>query len=62
MVELNSKNYSVWKTLIEDMLYIKDLYVDLSVYPHVDKKLMCKACGRSWQIYTRGGMCKIELL
>ncbi|XP_016207670.1 uncharacterized protein LOC107648214 [Arachis ipaensis] len=26
MVKLNSQNYSIWKTLIEDMLYSKDLY------------------------------------
>ena len=70
MIKLNSKNYSVWKTLMEDMLYSKDLYdpvegdkyrpadksevewnimnrkvvalirqwLDLSVYPHVDKE------------------------
>ena len=26
MVKLNSKNYSIWKTRMEDMLYSKDLY------------------------------------
>ena len=26
MVKLNSQNYSIWKTLMEDMLYSKDLY------------------------------------
>ena len=26
MINLNSQNYSIWKTLMEDMLYSKDLY------------------------------------
>lgn len=31
MIKLNSINYTHWKNLVEDMLYIKDLYVFIGV-------------------------------
>ena len=29
MIKLNSFNYSIWKSMMEDLLYCKDLYLPL---------------------------------
>ena len=29
MIKLNSSNYAIWKSMMEDLLYCKDLYLPL---------------------------------
>jgi hypothetical protein len=45
MIKLDSSNYSLWKPMMEDILYCKDLY-----QPIVEEKLLTSVTEEEWRV------------
>ena len=55
MVNLNPTNYSTWKTRMEDILYVKDLYE-----PILNENVWTGVNQKEWEILNRKGVATIR--
>jgi len=55
MVNLNASNYSTWKTRMEDILYVKDLYE-----PILNENVSTGVTQKEWQILNRKAVATIR--
>ena len=55
MVNLNATNYSTWKTRMEDILYVKDLYE-----PILNENVSTGVTQKEWKILNRKAVATIR--
>jgi hypothetical protein len=56
MIKLDSSNYSLWKPMMEDILYCKYLYE-----PIVKEKIPTSVMEEEWRVLNRKAVCMIRL-
>jgi hypothetical protein len=56
MIKLDYSNYSLWKPMMEDILYCKDLY-----QPIVEEKLPDSVTEEEWRVLNRKAIGMIRL-